>query len=141
MLFFFCLNDLRVFFLAFYFKAFIFIRFVFGGVDLLLDYLIEQAKLTTTNTLYADYKARDAFYHSGPWRKLRKEMLKRDNRECQVTKSEGDVCMEDLIVHHIKPLEFFPELALEPSNLIVVNKSVHNVIHGLSVPKFNDEWW
>lgn len=108
---------------------------------MLLDDLIKQAKLTSHNQTYADPVARDKFYQSQTWRNKRKQILKRDNHECQVTKSEGDVCMEDLIVHHIKPLEFFPELALEPSNLIVVTKSVHNVIHGLSVPKFNDEWW
>lgn len=107
----------------------------------LLDQLITQAKLTTTNTKYANKSARDSFYQSQTWRNKRKDILRRDNNECQVTKSKGGVCRTKLIVHHIKPLEFFPELALDDYNLITVTQSIHNVIHGLNERQFDDEWW
>lgn len=103
--------------------------------------LIEQAKLKSNDTTYKDSKARDAFYQSQTWRMKRKHILERDNYECQVTRAEGGVCQEKLIVHHIKPLEYFPSLALNDDNLITVTQSKHNIIHGLSVAKFQDEWW
>ena len=70
---------------------------------------------------------------------IRKERLKRDNNECQVSKSLGEVVTEKLIVHHIKPLEYFPELAMDDNNLITVSYRVHNIIDELNDTKFNDE--
>lgn len=108
---------------------------------MLLDDLIRQAKLKTINTKYASKAVRDAFYQRQAWRNKRKEILKRDNNECQVSKSLGEVVTKKLIVHHIKPLEYFPELAMVDSNLITVSHQVHNIIHELNETKFDDEWW
>ena len=108
---------------------------------MLLDDLIRQARLKTTNTKYASKSARDAFYQRQTWRNKRKAILERDNNECQVAKSIGRVDKDKLIVHHIKPLEHFPELAMDDSNLITVSHTSHNIIHGLTLAKFNDEWW
>lgn len=108
---------------------------------MLLDDLIKYAKLKSNNTFYAESSARDAFYQSNTWRNKRNEILIRDNHECQVTKSMGQVSFEKLIIHHIRPLEYFPELALDDNNLITVSHSVHNIIHGLTVKRFDDEWW
>lgn len=107
----------------------------------MLNDLIEKAKLRTNNDVYADRLARNNFYQSQTWRNKRKAILKRDNNECQVTKSIGQVSTDKLIVHHIKPLEYFPELSMDDSNLITVSHTNHNIIHGLKVAKFNDEWW
>ncbi|WP_407372342.1 HNH endonuclease [Carnobacterium sp.] len=107
----------------------------------MLNDLIEKAKLRTNNDVYADRLARNNFYQSQTWRNKRKAILKRDNNECQVAKSTGGVDKDKLIVHHVKPLEYFPELAMDDSNLITVSHRVHNIIHGLKVAKFNDEWW
>lgn len=108
---------------------------------MLLDELIVKAKLKTNNTKYTSKSARDGFYQNQTWRNKRKEILKRDNNECQVNKSLGQVSTDKLIVHHIKPLEYFPELAMDDSNLITVSHTNHNIIHGLTLAKFNDEWW
>lgn len=108
---------------------------------MLLDDLIKQAKLTSINNTYADPVARDKFYQSHTWRKKRAEILARDNYECQVAKSIGEVIQEKLIIHHIKPLEFFPELALDDGNLIVVSHYYHNIIHELITLVESDEWW
>lgn len=107
----------------------------------ILDYLIKQAKQKTTNTRYESKAARDAFYQNQTWRNKRKAILKRDNNECQVAKSMGGVDKDKLIVHHIKPLEYFPELSMDDSNLITVSHTNHNIIHGLTLAKFDDEWW
>ena len=108
---------------------------------LMLDELISKARLKTNNTRYESKAARDAFYQNQTWRNKRKAILKRDNNECQVSKSMGQVSTDKLIVHHIKPLEYFPELAMDDSNLITVSHTNHNIIHGLTSAKFKDEWW
>lgn len=108
---------------------------------MLLDELIQQAKLKTNNNIYENKEARNKFYQCQAWRNKRKEILNRDNNECQVTKSIGQVSTDKLIVHHIKPLEYFPELSMDDSNLITVSHTNHNIIHGLTLAKFNDEWW
>lgn len=109
----------------------------------ILDYLIKQARLTTDDTKYNSKTARDGFYQTHTWRKKRKEILERDNNECQVNKARGKVETGKLIVHHIKPLEYFPELAMDNFNLITVSHTVHNQIHELTSTKkkWEDEWW
>lgn len=74
------------------------------------------------------------FYTSWTWRKKRKEILIRDNNECQLCKQDGKVTVgtkeEPLIVHHIKELKQHPELALANENLISVCNNCHeNVCH------------
>lgn len=108
---------------------------------MLLDDLIREAKLTTDNTKYTSKAVRDAFYQSQTWRNKRKQILKRDNHECQVAKSMGQVVTGKLIIHHIRPLEYFPDLALDDSNLIVVSHYYHNIIHELITLVESDEWW
>lgn len=136
----FCIINSKLFILGLFF-LFLCYKFFTQGGESILEYLIEQAKLTSTDTTYKDPNVRDAFYQSQAWRKKRRHILERDNYECQVTKDEGGVCQDKLIVHHIKPLEYFPSLAMDDGNLVVVTQPKHNIIHGLSVAKFNDEWW
>jgi len=73
----------------------------------------------------------DMFYNSRPWRKKRKQILDRDNNECQICKEEGKVTVgtdeEPLIIHHMKELKEFPELGLEDNNLISVCRYCHEV--------------
>lgn len=84
---------------------------------------------------------RDMFYNSWTWRTKRIEIVTRDNRECQVCKSEGRVTLTNLIAHHIKPLEFYPELKLEDDNLVTVCHACHNSIHYSNDTRWDDEWW
>jgi 5-methylcytosine-specific restriction endonuclease McrA len=56
------------------------------------------------------------FYKSKEWKRKRKEILRRDNYECQRCKREGGFS-KATTVHHIKHLDEHPELALVDSNL------------------------
>lgn len=69
-----------------------------------------------------------AFYVSGPWKKLRQEVINKSNKECQLCKSKGKVSTATT-VHHIKHLKDHPELALTRSNLMAVCKECHNELH------------
>lgn len=65
------------------------------------------------------------------WRHLRQQILERDHWECRWCKEAGRVTSRDAIleVDHIKPLEEYPELALDPGNLEVLDKECHNKKH------------
>lgn len=65
------------------------------------------------------------FYHWPTWRRLRKLALQRDNYICQMR--EKDCTKIATTVHHIKPIEFYPELALELSNLMSVCWNCHEL--------------
>lgn len=88
-------------------------------------------------------RARDKFYHSGDWRRVREQVLKRDNKECQWCKAEGRVTTAKtatLEIDHIKELQYYPELALEPSNLRTLCHDCHNIRHNRHKEKqFDDE--
>lgn len=56
------------------------------------------------------------FYKDSRWLKKRRDILKRDNKECQLCKQEGRVGRGEC-VHHIKHLRDRPDLALVDSNL------------------------
>lgn len=88
-------------------------------------------------------RARDKFYHSGDWRRVREQVLKRDNKECQWCKAEGRVTTvktATLEIDHIKELQYYPELALEPSNLRTLCHDCHNIRHNRHKDKqFDDE--
>lgn len=56
------------------------------------------------------------FYQSIAWRRVRKLALQRDHYICQLRLSKGCTKLATT-VHHIKPLEDYPELGLELSNL------------------------
>lgn len=74
------------------------------------------------------------FYTSWTWRVKRKEILERDNKECQLCKREGNITVgtkdKSLVVHHIKELKDRPDLALTDSNLLTVCRDCHeNICH------------
>jgi len=51
------------------------------------------------------------FYKTYAWKKLRKEVLQEDKYECQMCKKRGYYRRANT-VHHIKPMDKYPELAL-----------------------------
>ncbi len=63
-----------------------------------------------------DTLKKEGFYQKGPWRRVRKLALQRDHYLCQacLKKKRFRTATE---VHHIKPLEEYPELGFELSNL------------------------
>jgi 5-methylcytosine-specific restriction endonuclease McrA len=51
------------------------------------------------------------FYRTWVWKVKRREILVLDKSECQYCKAEG-FYTKATMVHHVKPLHLFPELAL-----------------------------
>jgi 5-methylcytosine-specific restriction endonuclease McrA len=108
---------------------------------------------------YRTEEQKRKFYDSPEWRKLRETVLERDNFECQECKRNGYVSIDTnefsesakrkkiaLVVDHIKELESYPELALDPNNLETLCVNCHNRKHGrVFEPKPNkwahDERW
>lgn len=70
----------------------------------------------------------DPFYKSEAWIKCREDILIRDNHLCQPCFRKKKLTPAN-IVHHIKPLKEFPELALDPDNLESICASCHNKEH------------
>lgn len=70
----------------------------------------------------------EKFYKTTIWKKLRLEVLEKNNYDCEHCKSKGEANKANT-VHHIKHLKQCPELALDKSNLMAVCKECHNELH------------
>ncbi len=70
----------------------------------------------------------DEFYNSKKWKRKSRAVLKRDGYLCQRCLRYGRRT-EAAVVHHIKHLKDFPELALADSNLTSLCGSCHNKQH------------
>ncbi len=68
------------------------------------------------------------FYKTSAWIRKRKNILQRDNFECQKCKEKGQQ-MQAQTVHHIVHLRDNKELALEDENLLSVCGPCHNELH------------
>ena len=96
----------------------------------------------------------DAFYHWAAWERLRDEVLRLDNYECQLCKARGKH-RRAVVVHHVKHVRERPDLALSvwdeasgERQLVSVCKECHTKIHELDfvqTPKEkrfdNEERW
>ena len=67
-------------------------------------------------------------YKDKKWLRKRQSILRRDNYLCRECKRYGKTTPADT-VHHIKPLEYYPELFLFNQNLISLCASCHNKMH------------
>jgi len=86
--------------------------------------LIMQSKLT--------WQERRNFYNSTQWKQMHDYILDRDHHECLWCKADGKVTTDAdtiLEVDHIKELEYYPELRLDPNNLRTLCKDCHNKRH------------
>jgi len=84
-----------------------------------------------SNKYYDKYKRNQearVFYKSAAWEKVRKLALIRDNYLCQECLRNGMITKAD-VVHHIKELKDYPELALVLDNLECLCHSCHNKEH------------
>lgn len=54
--------------------------------------------------------------------------MRRDRYVCQLSKRYGKLVQADT-VHHIFPVEFFPEYAWQDWNLISLSNRMHNACH------------
>ena len=70
----------------------------------------------------------ESFYKSKRWRKLRERILQRDGYRCQESKRYGKAVPANT-VHHIFPMDEFPQYRWEPWNLISLSNDVHNQMH------------
>ena len=83
---------------------------------------------------------RRKFYKSAAWIRKRKDIVDRDNNECQRCKALGFATVGQLTpldVHHKIHLEDSWELRLEDENLITLCRSCHNIHHPEKLKKFN----
>ena len=78
-----------------------------------------------------DYKARR-------WERLRAQVMRRDGYRCQLSKRYGKSVPAER-VHHIYPVDEFPEYAFEPWNLISVSRAAHNKLHDRDSDKLTAE--
>ena len=69
-------------------------------------------------------------YKEKAWVKLRQQVLRRDQYLDQIEKRYGRMKNAEL-VHHIFPVEDFPEFALKSWNLISISKRTHNRLHDI----------
>ncbi|AQX55914.1 HNH endonuclease [Priestia flexa] len=103
--------------------------------------------------IYKMEKQKRKFYDSGDWKRLREKIKKRDNYQCQECKRNGRLTIDTneysesakrkkikLVVHHIKELEYYPELALDEENLETVCVDCHNKEHGRSFERKENKW-
>lgn len=73
-------------------------------------------------------KANNPFYKTKQWKLKRAKIMRRDKYQCQISKRFGK-SVEATTVHHIYPLEDYPQFALCDWNLISVGDKVNNQLH------------
>lgn len=79
-------------------------------------------------TLSRKGKEVNPFYKSKKWRDKRERILRRDSYQCQEAKRYGRILPAET-VHHIFPLEEWPEFAMASWNLISLSNAEHNAMH------------
>lgn len=76
-------------------------------------------------------------YKEKRWMRLRKSILERDKYLDRYLYRYGKFKNAD-VVHHIFPVEDFPEYQYEPWNLISLARSTHNMMHDRDSDKLTD---
>lgn len=77
-------------------------------------------------------------YQSRKWDRVRARILRRDKYICQVSKRYGKI-VEANLVHHIFPVEDYPEYQWAEWNMISVSQAVHNRLHDRVTNKLTNE--
>ena len=67
-------------------------------------------------------------YNSPRWKRLAGAVMRRDGYMCQLSKRYGKRVPAE-VVHHIYPVDEYPEYAYEPWNLIALSRKMHNTLH------------
>ena len=67
-------------------------------------------------------------YNTTKWKRLAHAIMRRDNYMCQLSKRYGKRVPAE-VVHHIYPVDEYPEYAYEPWNLIALSRKMHNTLH------------
>jgi len=77
------------------------------------------------------------FYTGEKWRRKRRAILRRDGYQDQVMRRYGKAA-EATIVHHIFPLDEYPEYRYADWNLISVSMATHNQLHDRESDELTD---
>jgi 5-methylcytosine-specific restriction endonuclease McrA len=77
-------------------------------------------------------------YKDKRWIHKRSVILRRDEYLCQESKRYGKA-VQATTVHHIYPVEFYPELAYIDWNLISLSDSKHNEMHDRDTHELTDK--
>lgn len=77
-------------------------------------------------------------YKSKRWKHIAKAVMRRDGYICQISKRYGKNIPAE-IVHHIYPVDEFPEYAFELWNLISLSRAAHNRLHDRNTDKLTEE--
>ncbi len=77
-------------------------------------------------------------YEETKWKSKRLSILRRDAYQDQVLKRYGKLIQAE-IVHHIFPVEEYPEYAYEDWNLLSVSLATHNKLHDRITHELTDE--
>ena len=72
------------------------------------------------------------------WQKIRAAILKRDKYRSQLAYRYGRIAQADT-VHHILPVEYFPEFMYAPWNLISITMKEHNELHDRTTHQLTDK--
>lgn len=72
------------------------------------------------------------------WQRIRAAILKRDKYRSQLAYRYGRIIQADT-VHHILPVEYFPEFMYAPWNLISITMKEHNELHVRSTHQLTDK--
>lgn len=80
------------------------------------------------------------FYKSDTWVKMRARILRRDLYTCQYNKRYGKL-VPAKVVHHILPLEYYPEYRLKAWNLISLSTAAHERLHNRNEHTLTIEGW
>lgn len=67
-------------------------------------------------------------YNSLKWKRTARMVMRRDGYMCQLSKRYGKAVPAE-VVHHIFPVDEYPEYAYEPWNLIALSRKMHNTLH------------
>jgi len=81
-------------------------------------------------------------YKTKRWKQKRASILRRDEYMCQESKRYG-MSVSATTVHHIYPIEFYPELAFVDWNLISLCEKQHNAMHirdGHEMTELGKQW-
>lgn len=77
-------------------------------------------------------------YKTPRWERLRAAVLARDGYKCREAARYGRAEQADT-VHHVWPVEDFPEYAWSPWNLISLSHASHNAMHDRLTGKLTEK--
>ena len=80
------------------------------------------------------------FYKRIVWKNKRRAILSRDQYRCASCRQYGRFT-EAITVHHIFPLEYFPEYRLSNWNLVSLCSGCHNELHDRDSHRLTAKGW